>query len=366
LLPGECGAGEVAAAVAVMSLEAAIAVPLAWLRMRDRVAAFCALTLGRVALQAALVAAAAYTGAGVAGVLAGTATAACLQAALLGYLHIADAGLRRDRELVRLAGTYAMPIVGAGLLAFALAGLDRWLLATLEGTETVAAYGVAARFALAAVLLMQPFSMWWTPRRFTVLFGEDGVRRAARVITAALCLLCVVVLASAAAGPLLIGWLLPGTYAGAERLLLWLLLAMALKEAAELLSIGCLAGRSSRRLLRAELLSALIAVLTAVPLVATYGAEGAACTVLIAQAARLYLVVRFGAAVRPLPLPGASLAAIAAATAALAIAMQQLSAPWWRIAFAAAAMAGVGIAAVRLIPLPAPSLATRRPGAVTG
>ena len=75
-------------------------------------------------------------------------------------------GLAIDRRLSRKVMIYGLPIMGSGLLAFVLNGLDRLLIAESVSIEQLAIYSVALKFSIAVTLLMQPFGLWWMPKRF--------------------------------------------------------------------------------------------------------------------------------------------------------------------------------------------------------
>ena len=64
--------------------------------------------------------------------------------------------------------------MGSGLLAFALNGIDRLLIAEYVSMEALAIYSVALKFSIAIPLLMQPFGLWWMPKRFALLNQYNG------------------------------------------------------------------------------------------------------------------------------------------------------------------------------------------------
>lgn len=97
-------------------------------------------------------------------------------------------------------------------MAFTLNGLDRWVLAEVSTLEDVAQFGVAAKFGLAVVLLLQPFGMWWMPKRFDVLYDVNGRERAARFTCYGIVAVMLIAVFVAFAAPIIIGLMLPGTY----------------------------------------------------------------------------------------------------------------------------------------------------------
>ncbi|MCG6295781.1 lipopolysaccharide biosynthesis protein, partial [Vibrio vulnificus] len=75
---------------------------------------------------------------------------------------------------------YSIPIALSGMVAFLMNGAERWVIATTDTIESLAFYAIAAKFALALCILVQPFGMWWMPKRFSVYLRE-GAQQAARI-----------------------------------------------------------------------------------------------------------------------------------------------------------------------------------------
>ncbi len=307
LIPGQPTVYEVRLVLSLLALEALIAVPLGWLRMREKAIGFFLLTSGRALLQAALVLLFLALDRGVAGVLEAGLIAALIQALALSWLQLKDSGLSFSRATGSRALVYSLPIMASGLLAFALNGLDRWVLAEHASLTDVAHFGVAAKFALAVVLMLQPFGMWWSPRRFQVLHGPDGQRRAARFTTMGLSLTLILAVLVGLLSPILIAWLMPEDYALAGRYAMILVLAMAFKEMAELTNLGCFAGKTTRAQLLINLLGALIGVAAMLWWAQEHGVWGVILALLAAQGARLVLFFAVSQRLLPLPYPTRSL-----------------------------------------------------------
>jgi O-antigen/teichoic acid export membrane protein len=314
-MPGEVGTYEVRLVLLVLALEGCIAVPLGWLRMQQRALEFFCVSIGRAALQAALTVLALYLDRGFAGVLEAGLVAAVVQAGWLARAQLLDTGARFCVSVWRELTVYSLPIVASGVVAFSLNGLDRWILAEQAGIEAVAEYGIAAKFALAAVLLLQPFNMWWSPRRFEVLRGVDGAANAARFITIGVTLVCLITLIVGLLSPLMVRWLMPSEYHGASAFAIGLVLAMGLREAAELLNIGCFAGSSTRAQLVINFAAAVLGLTLMLLLAPRYGVWGVVASIGLAQGLRLIAYVQFGQYLLPLPLPLLRLSILALVTA---------------------------------------------------
>jgi len=310
-IPGQPTPYETRLVLAMLALEGCIAIPLGWLRMRDRALAFFLLSSGRAVLQAVLVLAFLLADRGVAGVLEAGLLAAIAQALALGLIQVRDSGCAIERNTFGRALVYSLPIVGSGLIAFALNGLDRWVLAGHSSLQDVAHFGVAAKFALAVVLLIQPFGMWWSPRRFEVLHAQDGHARATRMISLGLALTLLITVTVGLVAPLLIDWLLPAEYAPAAQYATALVLVMALREMTELINLGCFTGRTTRAQLLINLAGSAIGIGCMLWWAPQHGTWGVIAALLTAQLLRLALFYLASQHFLPLPYPLASLLAMA-------------------------------------------------------
>ena len=229
----------------VISLEGAIAIPLAWFRMQEKVLLFFLATTLRTVIQAGLIVLFLAMQYQVTGVLVACLIAAGLQAFILSLMMLKQVGLHF--KLIKCSEylSYSVPIVGSGFIAFSLAGFDRWMLADMRSLTDVAIYGVAAKFALATVLLVQPFGMWWLPKRFAVLKQQQGILKVTHYITVGISVVMSIAVLVSFVAPFLIHLLLPSEYHQAMTYVLWLVLAMAFREISELVNIGCFFGDST-------------------------------------------------------------------------------------------------------------------------
>ena len=319
LMPLATSSSEIMLLGVAVALEALIAVPLAWLRMRGRAGHYAAAAALRATLQAGLVSAFVVLGWGVAGVLAGGMVAAVAAAGALAVGQARESGIviaphRAGRLLAD--GT---PLIGSGLASFLLGTADRWLLAGTVPAASLGQYALAAKIAMIAALLTQPFELWWYPRRIAVLHGPDGHARSVRTATSGLVLTMLAAAATSVGGPLLIHALTPPAYHPAADLVPWLAAAMALQSFGSLVNVGCYAGRTGAMPMTANLLAAMVAVAGYGLLIPSYGVQGAIAATLAAQTARfaLFLLlsqrqVRLAWPLRPLMLPLAASVAAAA------------------------------------------------------
>jgi len=310
-IPGEPSIYEVRLVLSVLALEGCIAIPLGWLRMNNRALSFFFASSGRALLQAILVVALLYLDRGVAGILEAGLIAAVAQTLLLSYLQIRDSGLSFSLQTGKRSFIYSLPIVGSGLVAFALNGLDRWILAEHSSLADVAEFGIAAKFALATVLLLQPFGMWWSPRRFAVLNETDGREKVARFIAMGTGLALLIAVVVGLLSPTLISWLLPESYTHAGQYALGLVLIMLLKELTELFNIGCFAGKTTACQFIINLIGTIIGITAMLYLTPAYQVWGVIFSLLLAQFIRLLLFYKASQYFVPLNYPVGSLLILA-------------------------------------------------------
>jgi len=306
-LPGNTSPYELRLVMSVLALEGCIAIPLGWLRLRNRATRFFMATTGRALTQAILVVILLRFERGVEGVLEAGLMAAVIQAMALGYLHIRDTGCRFSRNTGVQALVYSLPLIGSGLVAFALNGLDRWVLAEYASLADVAQFGVAAKFALAVVLLLQPFGMWWTPRRFEVLNSPGGQQQVANYVALGITLALIIAVLVGLSAPFLIDYLMPASYAMSSQYVVALVLVMLFKEMAELVNLGCFAGRTTGMQFVINTIGAGVGITGMFWLAPVYGVWGVIFALLLAQAIRLMLFFIISQQLLPLPYPTRSL-----------------------------------------------------------
>ena len=315
LIPGHPSTYEIQLVISVLALEGCIAIPLAWLRMQNRAYTFFLLTTGRALLQAVLVVVFLEMNRGIAGVLEAGLIAAVLQAIILGYLHLRDVGLGINQQTWTSSLVYSLPLVGSGVVAFALNGMDRWILAEYTTLSDVAQFGVAAKFALAVVLLLQPFGMWWTPRRFKVLNQPNGQTEVVRFISLGVALALIITVLVGLVSPVLITWLFPESYEKAGQYVVGLVLIMLLKELAELLNLGCFTGKTTGTQLAINTAGSIVGILSMFLLTPEHGVWGLILALIIAQSSRLVLFILFSQRYLPLSYPTRALVLLALTSA---------------------------------------------------
>ena len=312
LLPGDPTPTEVRLLVVVLCTESLLSVGLTWLRMRSQAGVFFALSVGRSMIFAVLSFSLMMAGYGLVGVLTASAIAAVFQAVGVGYVVLRETGVRlRGVEWWPLT-IYSGPLLLSAVAMFALGSLDRWFLADAVGTEELARYGVAVRLGAITAVLLQPFHMWWFPKRFIVLVEPNGVARSAHVVGIGLVITMLGGVIVALGGPFMIHLMTPPAYYSAALLIPWLALIYVMQEFGSLLELGSFLRKDGFLPLITNLLGAGIAVGLYVFLIPAYGVPGAIAATLAAQTVRTIIIHLISQYYVRLPYAGGRLTVVAA------------------------------------------------------
>jgi O-antigen/teichoic acid export membrane protein len=283
--------GELALRLALLlaCLGAFIELPLAFWRLSEQPLRFTAFVIGRSLAQAALLIGGLKAGFGVDGVLIGNAVIDGLVILLLWRLMPS-----RGLPVIRLAGLtghirYAVPILGGGLAMFALGAMDRWFLAGRVDPDALAHYALATKLAMALALAIQPFGLWWYPRRLAVLRGPDGPQETARYWLAGLALLCLGAVVLMALARLFVLGIFPPAYHGVLAYLPWLFALVLMNELASLSNGPAYARDSGWHVLRVNGAGAIMALALYLLLIPGFGLVGAMAATACGQVTRLVL-----------------------------------------------------------------------------
>ena len=292
-LPGQIKLFDARLLLVGLALEACIAIPLAWLRMREKARLFFFFMTGKALGQSILTWILLYIGWGITGVLLASAIAASTLAILLCLSTYKDVGINFSWPRSKQYFEYGLPIVVSGIAGFGLAGFDRWLIADVISEAALAPYAIATKFVMVTLILMQPFSLWWYPRRFRLLNQTKGIELNAKyaVLGAAFG-----VLASGLIGitsPWLIRWLTPIEYHSAVQYIPLLSVAMALKIVSDLLNLGCFSEKDNRIQMQINLFCTAIGVFGFLVFINSYGVMAIVISLVIVNALRVILFYHF-------------------------------------------------------------------------
>ncbi|WP_370978432.1 lipopolysaccharide biosynthesis protein [Agaribacterium sp. ZY112] len=273
-----------------LSFEGLIAVPLGWMRINDRFISYCSLNIGRATLQALLTLYLLSRGHGLAGVF----EASCLTTVLTGmiclFIQKKDTGCTLSLRHSYVFIKYASPIVAGGLLAFCLNGFDRWMIAETASLTDLAIYAVTCKFALALTIAMQPYGMWWSPTRFSLLDTSNKHQKATKFALLGIYQVLLFSIGIASLAPLLIIYLFDSEFIACISMLTPLLAAYAIKESAEFLNIGCYTTHSTTSQMKVMFISAVAGVLAMFVLAPMFSLIGIILSLLIAQTTRTVLL----------------------------------------------------------------------------
>ncbi len=330
------------------SLDGLIALSLGWIRFENKSGLYLGLVAGRSVVQVAGIVAALEFGFGITGIMAAGFIASSLLAAVLMVVHYRTVGIRFDAAIAAKLVRYGAPIVLAGLAGFVLNTFDRLLLVPAVPVTAIAEYALALKLSFLLTLLFQPLTLWWQPRRISILSEFGGVERSGAVACLGFSYLCVVAVGLAVAGPSLIRLATPSAYHGAIVLVPWLLLAKAMMLASDLVDVGSYYAEDGRRPMAINLVAAGVALALYILLIPLFGIGGAIAATVIAYAVRLAAFTRVSLKRVKLPLPWGRLAAMAALSVTAAVVIPHDGSILVGIALGSAASFGIAVAAYLL------------------
>jgi O-antigen/teichoic acid export membrane protein len=291
------------AGLAIACCTGLIELPLAWLRMRDKPGLYLAFIAGRSIAQMAIMLTILYYGYGPEGVILGNAA---LDAVLTLYLvirQIRGFGVYLSREMLHHALHYSLPIVGGSLAMFGLGTCDRFFLSNAVNPQTLAHYTLAGKLAFATPLLMQPFALWWNPKRIALLGEPDGLKKSAQHVGYGLVLLVVACIVVIITGSLFLHLAMPISYHGAIAFLPFLVVLIAMNELCTLLNVGSFAKSHSGEILLVNGVGGMTAVIGYILFVPNFGIYGAILATFIGHGTRIVLFLVLGKKTAPIHYP---------------------------------------------------------------
>lgn len=306
------GTGALRAALLGATLTALVEMPLVWVRLQGRVDLFLAFTATRSMVQVLLMWLVLKAGLGADGILIANGGVVVVIATLLGAQQLRDTGIALSVIALKRVASYGVPIVGAMLAMFALGSLNRWFMSGTVPDSEIAFFGLAFKLALAAPLLLQPFALWWNPRRIAVLNGPGGLEESARAWGLGFSVLAVSALGVALIGPAFIELMLPKTYAGASFYLPFVVLICFLNELNTLCNVGVYARTTGLAVLAVNCAGAVAAVAGYLMLTGKLGVFGVVASMITGHIVRLALFIYLGREVAPIRYPWLSASAMLA------------------------------------------------------
>lgn len=291
-LPGNVSEIETRLILASLAMVGTILVPLSWLRMKGNAWAYFVGTAGRVALQVAVAVPLLFMGFGVVGVLTATLASSIILSFWLIRAQWLDTGIKFEFSRFKAYSAYGGPLIFVGISGFILGSFDRWILADAVGTAEMAQYALAAKFGLITAVLIQPFDLWWHPRRFSCLKEANGPERCARIATYGVALAIFSALIIAAIGPTLVRWLTPEAYHQSIQYIPWLAALAAIHNANSTLGFGAMSKETTVKPAIIDGLAAGIALIGYFILIPIFHAWGAIFATAIALSLRMIATYR--------------------------------------------------------------------------
>ena len=272
--------------VVLISAESTLAVPLAWLRIKEQAGQFLVITLGRTLLYAMLTISFLQLDMGLTGLLLASVIAVSYQIVHLFWLQFRDTGFNIRYPAIKQQIRYGLPFIISGLAMYATQGLDIILLSQYIPAVELAAYALAIKFFLIAALLSQPFQLWWYSRRIPILNSENGTQKAADGAVAGAILAAALGLIVAVTAPVLTLMLFASEFAILLQYLPWLIIAGILKQWGALLNLGCFTTERSEIQMGIELTTGAICLIAFPLVIPEYGVQGALYCLTVSQLLR--------------------------------------------------------------------------------
>ena len=274
---------------------------LAWVRIKDRAGLYASISVARTLSAVAVTWTALLMGWGADGVLTGNALAGLIFCAGLLAHQIRETGIGISREAFRQIAVYGVPLIGAGLTAFAMSGLNRFFLPSAASYDEIGAFSLASRLSQAIWPFTAPFILWWYPKRIPVLLEPHGAQRSADMWGIGVSILILSCIALALMGPLFINLMFPPAYARATVFLPAALGLMALTQLPNMTNAGVYARDTTLWALGIEVVAALVAVMGYLLLIPTWGIAGSIVALGIAFSLRVFLYVIAGNRLHHIP-----------------------------------------------------------------
>ncbi len=280
-----------------------IELPMAWLRMRNKPGLYLLFIAGRSLTQMIAMLIVLYFGFGPEGVVLSNAIIEAIITTYLVFRQIRGFGIYFSREMLNHALQYSLPIVGGGLAMFGLGTCDRFFLSSAVEAKSLAHYTLAGKLAFATPLLMQPFALWWNPKRIALLNEPDGLRRSARFVGYGLALLVLAAMAVIFSGTLFLYLAMPSSYQGAIAFLPLLVFASVLNELCTLLNVGSFSKSHGGEILLVNGVGCVVAVIGYMLFVPPMGIYGAILATMAGHGMRIALFSVLGRKTAPIAYP---------------------------------------------------------------
>ena len=301
MLPGDVTQTQVRLILGSLAMGGISTLALSRMRMRDQAVSYAIGSVSRVVVQAFASGLLLVLGFGVTGFMAGSFFAGSLLALWLLWPYFRETGVRYDTDRIKSYVRYGAPLIFVGVAGFVLGSFDRWILADAIGTAAMADYALAAKFGLITAIMIQPFDLWWLPRRFKVLPQPNGAQECAYLGGVGVTIGIFSAVMVAAIGPLLIEWLTPFSYHGATKYVPWMAFLAVLHNTNMTLGMGSYSAKTTSWPAIIDGGAAGIAVIGYTSLIPQWGIWGAIWATAIALSLRLLATLFISQRITHLP-----------------------------------------------------------------
>ncbi|MDF2152156.1 lipopolysaccharide biosynthesis protein [Vibrio sp. CAU 1672] len=281
-----------------VGLEGAIAIGTAWLRMQnDKARTLLNIMVTTTVMQVSCILILLSYSPDISSVIAAGLFANLTQFIWLKRINRYRFILPKPQK-IKLYLRYSMPLMLSAILAFCLNGAERWFIGTTD-LATLGVYAIAAKFSLGMCILVQPFGMWWMPRRFAYLESKP-ITETTNITHLGIIYVAALSVVVAGLAFIVISLLLPYEYQDALLYVFFLLPIAMLKEWNELLNVAILYKQNTRWLLGINIISASVALslLFGLP---HLGIFGIFIALYLAQCCKTVLTYAAGQLCMPLP-----------------------------------------------------------------
>ncbi len=252
-LPGEPPTFAIRCLLITLFLNTLCCVPFAILRLKNKAKQFVTAQLAFAITQGGGIVLLAPSH-GVNGIIAAGLIAQAIQILIL-WRYFPRLQLGSTLLLLR----YGRAITFAGVLSFVVLGAERWAIAHSLGLDLLAPYAVAIQWAIAASLLLEPFGLWWYPKRFALIDTAENRKQAATISVIGCQLSCLVTAGIITIGSRFLLWWLPEDFHPSAGLLPLLGVMVMVKHATTLLNIGCYHRKDGHSIMAIGIVSAITA-----------------------------------------------------------------------------------------------------------
>lgn len=275
--------------IITLSFDGLLGIPLTWLRLNDRAGMYLTMTLSKELIQVGLIFIFLSYEYGITGIVAAGAITSVLYSCILIYMQQSYIKPCVDPCLFKRLFLYGMPLVVSGIATFCVLGLDKWLLAKHAGVEDLAVYAIALKFMMITSLIIQPYLLWWYPKRFIVLETVSGKEQTAyySAVGVGIGFLCAYTVTIF--GPLIIDYFLPPAYSEAKQYIPYLVAIVVVKNASELMNVGCYVNEDNRIQMYIQLVCSVLAILLYLILIPIFGIYAALAVLFLTFSIRLLL-----------------------------------------------------------------------------